>query len=61
MASAPEQLESLDSLDGEADTDVDVAWAAEIEQRVLKIEAGETLMVSVDEARRRVHRAARGG
>ena len=50
----------LDSLDGDVDPDAEDAWALEIERRLARIEAGESKLLSMDEAVARLHRAARG-
>ena len=50
----------LDSLDGEVDADAEEAWAAEIERRLAKIQAGEAKLISATDAVARVQRAARG-
>ena len=58
-ASVAEEL--LASLDGEVDADAEVAWGAEIERRLARIEAGQAKSVSIDESLARLRRAARGG
>ena len=50
----------VESLDGEVDADAEEAWAAEIERRLSKIDAGQAKWVSMDEAIARMHRATRG-
>jgi putative addiction module component (TIGR02574 family) len=50
----------LDSLDGEVDADAEEAWAAEIERRLAKIQAGEATLISAADAAARIQRAARG-
>lgn len=50
----------VESLDGELDTDAEAAWAAEIERRLAKIEAGQAKWLSKDEAIARMHRTVRG-
>lgn len=58
-ASVAEKL--LASLDGDVDADSETAWAAEIESRLARIEAGQAKTVSMDEALVRLQRIARGG
>ena len=50
----------VESLDGEVAVDAEEAWAAEIERRLAKIDAGEAKMLSLDDAVARLHLAARG-
>jgi putative addiction module component (TIGR02574 family) len=50
----------VESLDGELDVDAGDLWAAEIERRLAKIDAGQARLLSMDEAVARLHRAARG-
>jgi putative addiction module component (TIGR02574 family) len=47
------------SLDGDIDADAEAAWAAEIERRLAKIDAGQASSLSMNEAVARMHRAAR--
>lgn len=47
------------SLDGDIDADAEDAWAAEIERRLAKIDAGQASSLSMNEAIARMHRAAR--
>lgn len=49
----------VESLDGEIDADAGDAWAAEIERRLAKIDAGQAKLLSMDDAVARLHRAAR--
>lgn len=49
----------VESLDGDLEPDAEEAWAAEIERRLAKIDAGEAKMLSMDDAVARLHRAAR--
>jgi putative addiction module component (TIGR02574 family) len=49
----------VESLDGDLDPDAETAWAAEIERRLAKIDAGQASSLSMDEAIARLHRAAR--
>ena len=44
----------IQSLDGDAESDVDEAWAAEIERRCVALDAGETVTSDWDEVRRRI-------
>lgn len=46
--------ELLASLDAPADPDAEVAWAAEIEKRVAKLNAGAAKLESWDDVRRRI-------
>jgi putative addiction module component (TIGR02574 family) len=50
-------FESLE--DDEADPDAETAWAAEIERRLAKHDAGQATLVTMDEAVERIRRAAR--
>jgi len=43
-----------------SESEVSTAWAAEIERRLAKIDAGEARLLSMDEAIARLRRAARG-
>jgi putative addiction module component (TIGR02574 family) len=49
----------VESLEGESDPDAGTAWAAEIERRLAKIDAGQASSLSMEEALARLHRAAR--
>jgi putative addiction module component (TIGR02574 family) len=49
----------VESLDGEPDPHAEAAWAAEIERRLARIDAGQASSLSMDEALARLHRAAR--
>jgi putative addiction module component (TIGR02574 family) len=49
----------VESLDGELDPDAETAWAAEIERRLARIDAGQASSLSMDEALARLRRAAR--
>lgn len=49
----------VESLDGNIDPDAETAWAAEIERRLAKIDAGQASSLSMDEALARLHRATR--
>jgi putative addiction module component (TIGR02574 family) len=44
----------LESLEGEADSDLEAAWAAEIERRVAQIDAGTVKAMPWEEIRRRL-------
>ena len=46
--------ELIASLDEGEDTDVEAAWAAEIDRRVAEVESGEAETVSWEEARARI-------
>jgi putative addiction module component (TIGR02574 family) len=46
--------ELIASLDQSEDTDVEAAWATEIERRIDEIESGEAETVSWEEARARI-------
>ena len=50
----------VESLDGEVDADAGDAWAAEIERRLARIDAGQGNMIAMEDAVARLHRAARG-
>jgi putative addiction module component (TIGR02574 family) len=50
-----EQL--VQSLDSDLDPGAADAWAAEIERRLARIDAGQATTVSMDDALRRLHRA----
>jgi putative addiction module component (TIGR02574 family) len=52
--------ELLASLDGPADPDAETAWAAEIERRVVAIEAGTTRLEPWDEVKSRIERELLG-
>ena len=45
----------LESLETEADPDVEVAWAQEIERRVREIEKGEVATIPWEEVRATLH------
>ena len=49
----------IESLDGDLDPDAETAWAAEIERRLARIDAGQAKLLSRDDAVARMHRAAR--
>jgi putative addiction module component (TIGR02574 family) len=51
----------VQSLDREVDPDVEEAWAAEIERRLARIDAGQAKTVTMSEAIARLHQAARAG
>ena len=44
----------IESLEGEPDTDVEAAWAAEIERRVGELDAGTVKTIPWEEVRRRL-------
>jgi putative addiction module component (TIGR02574 family) len=44
----------IESLDTEADPDVEEAWAAEIARRVAQLEAGDAKMIPWEEVRQRL-------
>lgn len=44
----------IESLEGEADADVDLAWAAEIGRRVAELDAGSVETVPWEEVRQRL-------
>jgi putative addiction module component (TIGR02574 family) len=48
--------ELLASLDGPDDPDAEVAWAAEIERRVVEIEAGTAKLEDWEDVKRRIER-----
>lgn len=50
----------IESLDGAPDAGQETAWAAEIERRLERIEAGVAKSLPMEEALARLHRAARG-
>ena len=50
----------VESLDGAIDVDAEDAWAAEIERRLAKIDAGQAQSLAMDDAVARLRRAARG-
>ena len=50
----------VESLDGDVSADAEDAWAAEIERRLAKIDAGQAKLLSMEDAVARLHRAARG-
>jgi putative addiction module component (TIGR02574 family) len=52
--------ELIASLDGPADTGVEVAWAAEIERRAAKVLSGESEGAPWEEVRRRIEREISG-
>jgi putative addiction module component (TIGR02574 family) len=54
-----EQL--VQSLDREADPDVEEAWSAEIERRLARVDAGQSKTVTMSEAVARLQQAARAG
>jgi putative addiction module component (TIGR02574 family) len=49
----------LASLDGEVDADAESEWAAEIERRLERMEAGQAKSVSMDESLMRLQRIGR--
>ena len=49
-------LALIESLDGEADVDVEEAWRVEIERRVGQIERGEVQLIPGDEVFARIRR-----
>jgi len=51
----------LASLDGDFDPDAEMKWAAEIERRLIRLEAGQAKSVSMDESLARLQRIASGG
>ena len=51
--------ELIASLDESKDSDVEAAWATEIERRIAEVESGEAETISWEEARTRI-RAALG-
>jgi len=52
--------ELLASLDGPADPDAEAAWNAEIERRVVAIEAGTVRLESWESVKRRIEREILG-
>jgi putative addiction module component (TIGR02574 family) len=46
----------IESLDGEAESDVDEAWAAEIERRCAALDSGEAVTSDWEDVRRRIER-----
>ena len=46
--------ELIASLDESTDSDVEAAWAAEIERRIAEVESGEAETISWEEARARI-------
>jgi putative addiction module component (TIGR02574 family) len=50
----------VESLDGDVHADAEDAWAAELERRLSRIDAGQAKLISMDEAVARLQRAARG-
>ena len=46
----------IQSLDAEADSEVDAAWAAEIERRCAALDAGEAVTSDWSEVRERIER-----
>jgi putative addiction module component (TIGR02574 family) len=48
-------LRLVESLDGPADEDVEVAWATEIRRRVMDLREGKSTTLSADEVKGRVH------
>ena len=52
--------ELLASLDGPADPDAEAAWDAEIERRIVAIEAGTVRLESWAEVKRRIEREVLG-
>jgi putative addiction module component (TIGR02574 family) len=50
----------VESLDGAVEPTADEAWAAEIQRRLARIEAGQAKSISMSEAVARMHRAAHG-
>ena len=46
----------IQSLDAEADSEVDAAWAAEIERRCAALDAGESVTSDWSEVRERIER-----
>ncbi len=48
----------LESLDASVDPGAEEAWAAEIQRRLARIEAGQAKSISMSEAIARLHRAA---
>jgi putative addiction module component (TIGR02574 family) len=52
--------ELIASLDGPADSDVEAAWAAEIERRAARVLAGKSRGIPWEEVRRRAERDLSG-
>ena len=50
----------VQSLDGDVDPGAETAWAAEIERRLARIDAGQASTLSMAEAISRMRRAAHG-
>jgi putative addiction module component (TIGR02574 family) len=50
--------ELIQSLDTEVDVDAEAAWAAEIQARVERLDAGNATTIPWSEARRRIHAAS---
>jgi putative addiction module component (TIGR02574 family) len=44
----------IESLEGEPDTDVEAAWAAEIEKRVAELDAGTVATIPWEQVRQRL-------
>lgn len=44
----------IESLEGDADPDVEAAWAAEIQRRVAEVESGTAKTIPWDEVRQRL-------
>jgi putative addiction module component (TIGR02574 family) len=44
----------IESLEGEADPDVEAAWAVEIERRIAELDAGTTKTIPWEEVRQRL-------
>jgi Putative addiction module component len=59
-ARAEVAAELLASLDGPADSDADVEWAAEIERRVASIESGAAVLEPWEDVKRRIERNVLG-
>ena len=53
--------ELLASLDGEPEEDVEAAWAAEIQRRIERIEAGAEKFIPWDDVKRRIEKEILGG
>ncbi len=53
--------ELLASLDGPADPDAQAAWEAEIQRRVMAIEAGALTLEPWDDVKRRIEKDLRHG
>ena len=52
--------ELLASLDGEPEEDVEAAWAAEIQRRIDRIEAGTEKLIPWEDVRRRIEKEILG-